>query len=396
MKNIIFLTFLLSQITLLAQTKDTTGDFRDAIGDLNASSIKEGSFPGAIRLPGRQDISIGFGGFIRTVVYHDSHKQQKSEIILPAYLNPSDRNGQFGISSNLSRFLFDARALTPKGNIRGYFEVDFTNGGFNIRHAYGSWTRGKNEIMVGQYWSAFMDLGALAYIEGTGEPSISGAIFVRQGQVRYTRRVSDKFKWYVSIEDPSSNDGIQINGFNKSTVAPDLIAGIGFSDRKIGHLQIGGILRYLSVDSSGFYRSGGMAIGVSLGSHVNIASRGKLVFSGTYGKGMGRYLLGINGTAGYLDTDKNIQLANSYGAVVTYQHQLTDVVRCNIGFGTAGIQPKTKGLITFERSIYANANVFYKIAPFLTAGIEYIYGENSFTTGAKGLNHRFQIGVQMF
>jgi DcaP outer membrane protein len=396
MKYVCCFIMLFCATVLKAQQNDSIPDIRDAIGDLNANSIKKGGFPGAIQLPGKSNISIGFGGFIRTVVYHDSHKEQKGEIILPAYLNPADKAGQFGISSRLSRFLFDARAPTEKGNIRGYFEVDFTNGGFNIRHAYGSWANGKNEIMIGQYWSAFMDLGALAYIEGTGEPAISGAIFIRQGQIRYTRKVSTKFKWYASIEDPSSNDGIQTNGFTRFTAAPDFVAGFGISDPKIGHFQLGGVLRYLSVDSADYYKSNGTALGISFGSHLNTGSKGKLVLSGAYGKGLGRYLLGINGAAGYLDNNKQLQLANGYGAVISYQQQLTDMLRCNVGFGTAGIEDKNKSNITFKNSVYTNANLFIKITPFFTAGIEYIYGENNFTTGVKGMNHRVQIGVQVF
>jgi hypothetical protein len=67
-----------------------------------------------------------------------------------------------------------------------------------------------------------------------------------------------------------------------------------------------------------------------------------------------------------------------------------------LGFGTAGIEDKNKGLVPFKNSIYTNANLFIKITPFFTAGIEYIYGENNFTTGVKGMNHRVQIGVQVF
>lgn len=40
---------------------------------------------------------------------------------------------------------------------------------------------------------------------------------------------------------------------------------------------------------------------------VNFVDPGKMVLTGSYGKGPGRYLPGINGTAGYLD---NIKIFN--------------------------------------------------------------------------------------
>ena len=226
------LLFLLLLIVFRLAAQTDSLQVRDAIGDLNSSAVKKGDFPGFILLPGKKT-SIGFGGFIRTIVYFDSHKENKSNTITPGFFNPMDNNGQFGISAQLSRFLFDARAKLPQGNLRGYFEVDFTNGGFNIRHAFANWRHGKHEILAGQFWSALMDLSALSYIEGTGEPSISGVIFNRQAQVRYTYYLNAKWKFQASIEDPSSSDALIPAGFKPFTVAPDIIAAIGVSDPKI-------------------------------------------------------------------------------------------------------------------------------------------------------------------
>lgn len=314
MKSILFLcfVFLLFTLTSVAQEDDSILVARDAIGDLNASSIRKGDFPGSIQLPGNK-ISIGFGGFIRATSYFDSHKEQKGEIITPAFFNPTDKEGQFSMSSRLSRFLFDARGKTPNGNIRGYFEVDFLGGGFNIRHAYGSWTKGKHELLFGQFWSAFMDLGALAYIEGTGEPAISGAIFIRQAQARYTYKATDQLKIYLSFEDPSSNDVLAVTGFGKYTEVPDVVAGVSVWNNKLGHFQVGTILRRIRIDSADQYNSRGTAVGLSFGSHWNTSRQGKLVATGTYGSGIGRYLLGINGTAGYLDDERKINLTKTYG-----------------------------------------------------------------------------------
>lgn len=41
---------------------------RDAVGDLNAPSIRAGDFTDAIKLPGEENISLAIGGFVKTVV----------------------------------------------------------------------------------------------------------------------------------------------------------------------------------------------------------------------------------------------------------------------------------------------------------------------------------------
>lgn len=368
---------------------------RDAIGDLNSSSVRGGAFPGSIQLPGKKT-AIGFGGFIKTVSYYDSNKEKKAEVITPGFFDSTDKDGQFGISAKLSRFLFDARASMPEGNLRGYFEVDFTTNSFNIRHAYGSWIRNKSEFLVGQYWSAFMDVNALAYLEGTGEPSISGAIFVRQTQLRYTHKFSDNIKTYLSLEDPSSSDALLPLGFESFTTIPDVIVGISISNKKTGHFQIGGLYRKINIDSLNIYKRNADALSLSFGSHLNIGKKGKMVASGSWGKGIGKYLLGVNGVGGYVNVNKELELLKSYGGFISYQQQLDNKFRFNIAIGTAGFKDLNDSPVQFKNSWYANANLFYQIAPAFVAGIEYIYAESNFKENVNANNNRIQIGIQFF
>ena len=391
--RIFMLSIALFSSTLAWCQKDTI-DLRDAIGDLNASSIKRGEFPGAIQVPG-SDISLGFGGFIKTVIYHDSHKEARGEIAPPAFLNPTDRNGQFAMSARLSRFFTDARVPTSKGRIRGYFEYDFTGTGFNLRHAYGSYTQGRTEVLMGQYWSALMDLRALAYLEATAEPAPSGAIFVRQAQLRVTHRFSKSSLLFFSIEDPISND-LAIANYEKRTSLPDLVAGISLAKAGVGHIQIAGVIRRLQADSAKTTSVGAMGYGVSLGSHLDLATNTKLVVTGAYGKGFGRYLLGLNNITGALDGKRALQLLTHYGLAVAVQQPLNTRLRMNAGVGIAGNVGNKQSLSAFRKSTYINTNFFYQITRYLTAGIEYLYGRNAFVSNVQGKNHRVQIGIQVF
>lgn len=393
MKKLIVFMLMLNCSFLFAQFD--TLDIRDAIGDLNSNSVKKGDFPGSIRLPG-QETSIGFGGFIKTIMYYDTDKENKGDIVTPGYFNPSESKGQFGISAKLSRFLFDARTKSTLGDLRGYFEVDFTNGGFNIRHAFANWKYKKHDILAGIYWSALMDLPALSSIEGTGEPSISGVIFNRQAQVRYTYSINTKWNFHVSLEDPSSSDALIPTGFKPFTKAPDLIAAIGVHDSNIGHIQVAGILRAIQLDSANKYDLSGTAKALSLASYLVINSKGKLVISASYGTGLGKYMLGVNGIAGYIDNMQNLALAETYGGVISYRHIINDKWRTNLGFGTAGFSNIESSKVTFKNSIYAFTNVFYQIMPMFTIGLEYIHAESKYTDGIIAKDNRIQIGIQVF
>jgi hypothetical protein len=121
---------------------------RDAVGDLNAPSVKAGDFPGAIQLPG-DGISLAIGGFVVTAAIVDSHAEKMGADFVPATPGSSDNNGSFSIDSTLARLYFDARAPVPHGKVRGYIEYDMNasnNGslGVKLRHAYG-----KREIKDG-------------------------------------------------------------------------------------------------------------------------------------------------------------------------------------------------------------------------------------------------------
>ena len=111
-RPLLFVLVILATSDLFGQADTVV--VRDQIGDLNSKAVRKGDFPGSIQLPGKLT-AIGFGGFIKTILYCDSDKETKSDIITPGYFNPNEHSGQFGISASLSRFLFDARAHLPQG-----------------------------------------------------------------------------------------------------------------------------------------------------------------------------------------------------------------------------------------------------------------------------------------
>jgi hypothetical protein len=240
---------------------------RDSVGDLN-TPVMAGDFPRSIKLPGTGDVSIAFGGFIKTVCYFDNHLESESPIFLPALLGLGrlDQSGQMRQTAELSRFAFEARAPVANGSVRGYLEYEFRDG-FSLRHAYLQWKNPWGELAVGQYWSAFMDLRSL--IEGISEPTISGPIFARQAQFRFTRNIRDNMIWTVSLEDPSSNDIIGIDPIFSRTKTPDIVSTLVATKPDFGHIQLGGIIGQLRAENN-LGKDTALGWGAHLSGHLDV------------------------------------------------------------------------------------------------------------------------------
>ena len=141
---------------------------RDAVGDLNAPAVEAGDFPGAIKLPGLDNVSLAIGGFVKTVAIGDSNAESMGADLLPATLGTGrpEQDGQFSIDSTLMRFFVDGRAPVENSKVRAYIEYDLnaTNHGapaLKLRHAYGKWYAAEGTLTVGHTWSTMMDMSIL-------------------------------------------------------------------------------------------------------------------------------------------------------------------------------------------------------------------------------------------
>jgi hypothetical protein len=369
---------------------------RDSVGDLNTAQVLAGEFPGAIGLPGR-DISLGITGFVKTIVFQDSNSETRSVIFLPALLGASrdDRNGASAISSELTRLGFDARARLGTSRFRGYIEYDLFGNTLNWRHGYLTWDDRWGQILAGKYWSNFMDLQTLP--EGLSEPTASGAIFARQGQFRFTRPLSKRLSWATSFEDPASSDITVAAPVKTRTAFPDITTAFTLRG-EASHLRIGGLVRRITIDPDGQPNFGATGWGVNVGAHADLGSRDRLVFAGVYGKGLGRYLLGILPTGGAFvdEPSRYIAARPSFGLVTSIRHRWNKPCRSTVGVGYASVetdrlQPDT----ALRASLYGLANYLCTVSRFVTIGGEYTYGRRWNKSGGQD-NNRFAFGMQLF
>lgn len=377
---------------------------RDAVGDLNSRAVEAGSFPGSFVIPGTRNVSLGIGGFIKTVAIADSNAEALGSNMLPSTLGTQrgDTGGKFAMDATLTRLLMDARAPAGSGSLRGYIEYDLNAGnnnslGFKLRHAYGTWQTGSGTLTMGHTWSTFMDLGILP--EGLTEPTLSGAIFMRQAQLRWTQKLGEGLKADFSVEDPSSGDILSDSAMQSRTRMPDCVAAAEYANKR-GHVRLGGIVRRLELaNEDDSLKVSTTGWGLSLGAHINTFGKDRLTFSGSYGKGLGRYLLGLGSTdGGALNTeDHGIKLRDNYAGLVWYQHMWNSRLRSTAAAGHARSDPfASQNAGTFESTTYAYGNLMWTVLPYLNLGFEYDYGRRDTKGDTHKDNHRIMFGMQIF
>jgi len=379
-------------------------DVRDSIGDLNASAVRAGDFAGAIKLPNTRDVELAIGGFVKTAALWDSDADNIGIDFLPVLLESrGEQDGNFSIDSTLTRWFFDARAPTAGGGqLRGYLEWDLNgkNDGspdVKTRLAYGSWSTSAGMLTVGQNWSTFMDLRLLP--EGLTEPTVSGAIFVRQAQIQWSAPLSDRWTYHVAIEDPSSNDfDSDIPDINRKTLFPDIVLGTEYNDSR-WHWRLNGIARKLKFDIPGNSDESATGWGLSGSGRYNFSDGDWLGASASYGEGLGRYLLGIRSTAGGAieGPDAGLELRDNWGGFFNYFHKWSDTTRSSITLGYAHADPLDfQPDMTFKSTSYGAVNFLWSPLPYLTVGVEYQYGKLEYADGDDVDNSRVSLGFQIF
>jgi len=259
------------------------------------------------------------------------------------------------------------------------------------------WKYENFSLVAGHTWSTLMDLKIIP--EGLTEPTVSGVIFMRQPQVRVSQAFESGLALHAALEDPNSDDVFDSSSNQEKNITniPDLVAGVEYGKKDVGHLRLNGILRDIEVRMPQGGKETNHAWGLALSGHLKLLERDVWRFNGVYGKGLGRYLLGIQSAAGSaIDAnDNDFELRDNWGVMTAYEHHWNDSFRSSALAGYArskplGWQPGD----TFESSIYASANLMWEVLPYLTFGVEYAYGQRENKDDSDLDNHRLSLGLQ--
>ena len=380
-------------ITVAPRDQSQTDD-RDTFLDdqwpaprVNNASI-DPTLKGFLPIPGTNTI-IRLGGSARLDLIGDDSNNGNPNEFIPSSFPVPGQHGAGGpsrsqVEAKGARITFELRRPVGEDNsLRIYFENDFfgdassNDMNYRLRHLYGqAWN-----LLVGQTFSNFMDIDAFPDVVDYEGPN--GLVNKRQPQIRYTQPFLDtKLQLALAVEQPDSqiNTGNPVYGPGASTVnrAPDLTAHVRYEDKKLGHVQLSGIYRYLSFRNDNVHQ-GVSGWGVSLSGEINLFAHDALTFQGTYGDGIARYIQDPSGQNedAALDDNGVLRALPAWGVAIGYTHQWTDKWRSTVSYGHANVDTEnSNGPFAYDHSNYVSANLIYQWSPTFRLGLEYLYGTN--------------------
>ncbi|MBD8617614.1 hypothetical protein IFT67_01610 [Sphingomonas sp. CFBP 13728] len=228
------------------------------------------------------------------------------DFYFPSMIPVGGRNEGNSLESHAKQTRIVLATDTPVAghSLKGLLEVDFqvvpgsqgnqrVVSGYNpgLRRAFFTY----DNWLFGQEWTTFQYIGALPETTDFIGPS-EGSVFVRQAQVRYTRKLSDTLTVSVAAENPeTASTGLTSAAIveNADDRLPDVAARLNYKTA-FGEFSLAGLVRKLTIDTGPLNESA-TGWGVSFAGKVplDVSGRSDIRFMVTHGDGIGRYV-GLN------------------------------------------------------------------------------------------------------
>ena len=309
------------------------------------------------------------------------------------------RGSTFAANAKQTRLWLTTATPVGKHLLKSHLEFDFqtspgtqgserTTNGYNLALRRGFLTY--DDFLFGQEWTNFQYTAALPETTDYVGPT-EGTVFVRQPQVRYTRKLSKQLALSVSAENPKTASATRLSPAlveNSNDSMPDVTARLLYTS-PIGELSLAGIARRLTVDN-GINRASSTGYGASFAGKMPFgpAKRSDLRFMISGGKGISRYL-GLNFApdtvyAGLPTSDlENVRAVAGFAAL---KFGWTASLRSTFSASfqkvdyAAGFVPIGANASAWSTS----ANLFYSPVKNFDLGFELRHGERKLVTGARG------------
>jgi hypothetical protein len=283
-----------------------------------------------------------------------------------------------------------------------------------IRHAYVEW----GPLIIGQYWGVFCDHCAFVDVVDFSPPV--GGVSLRSPQIRYTCHVKEDIDLVATIENPEgeyldqngkanftkAQGRYRFNPTDNDNCAVDKFPDIGFcatlNQRDGGHMAFRSAVRYLHTKKA---EKKSFVIGavVGVGGLFKVFGRDEINVQVNGGRGAGRYLYELSGTAAYLDKDNVLHVQPSVGGFLSYKHFWNSSIWSVLAGGYAFVKNhedlrNTKTSTAVNKDVISvNANTHWRPEGFKNAkfGIEYLWGMRRTEKGGTGNLNRVMIGAKI-
>lgn len=401
-------------------------NLKEELGQHKENAVYAGDFDGSFKVSGT-NTSIGFNGFIKTDLMHDTAGAQTGaayDFLLASFIpveSPTNilRRRQTHFSARYSRFALQTETPTPYGELMTYLEADFFgNAPFNaetynnnydlrLRHAYVHWGR----LLVGQSTTTFHDPHTLPECLNPGAASSIGAN--RQPMIRYTHpfEENDQLALAVALENAetdyidqtattrfsySLNNGVPSAGLDR---LPDAVARL-YINRPWGGLSLRGLMRELRVKNGASSEITKVGYGIGFSGHLLTVGEDSLVWQVQAGKGIGRYMLDSAGYAAFYNSATNqFSLQTAYGGYIGYKHYWSESLHSSLVGGFTKIKNDINlralpNLSVNSKMYSASLNLIYTpIKDLVSVGVEAIQARRVLEDKRSGNMTRFQFSL---
>lgn len=359
------------------------------------SAVESGRYTGVV-VADDESVALQIGGFIQTDAIHDFHNNNSPLGFLSSGIDiPNARKSNTTYSVAASRFNLNGQIPIEKKLLKTVLEFDLFNSSFspNLRMAYAEY----GNILVGMYWSNFMDVDAYPNtLDYNGPNSMTSG---RQVQFRLTLPVSKTTEVVLALEDPVSFLTLPDQpGFKALKQIPDVTGSIQYS-KNGSHLRFAGVFHPIVYQNVLQERESKAGYGFSAsGVLQQPGNKDNFVFQASYGKGISKYINDIgpdNYDGIYNPASKNLDVLGVWGLSASYDHWWSDKFSSTAGWGYLKLE--NNGVVenqNFNASNYGILNVIYYPNSFIKGGVEYLYGTRKNVNGDSANNSRIQLTLQ--
>lgn len=376
---------------------------RDSVSDPSTAASRPGSaagptdpeLKGFFAIP-NTDTMIRIGGYAKLDAIADARatgdEDQFITSTIPVGGDHRDMRN-FNLHAKQTRFSFEARRPTTRGNLRFYLENDFFGSSdgyeFRLRHAYGQ----LGNTYAGYGYSSFMDADSLPDTLDFAGPGGAGYLLV--AGIHHSFAIGKGNTLTLAAEDPES----ELAGTSDDTRAESRVPDVTLTarmERDWGHLQLGAVAR--SVGYDGVERDerklGG---GVQLSGSASVGEQDLLLFGVLGGKGLSRYTADLTGSGldAVIALDGRLRMLSLAGGFVGYTHYWTPMWRSNLVLGQLTLgRDDALAADAFRQSRYGVLNLIWSPAPSWTMGMELLYGQLEQQDGQRADTMRLQGSLQ--
>ncbi len=293
--------------------------------------------------------------------------------------------------------------------LKGLLEVDFqvvpgTQGNQRVVNGYNPGLRRAfftfDNWLFGQEWTNFQYTAALPETTDFIGPS-EGTVFVRQAQIRYTRKLNDTLTLSVAAENPETASTSLASATiveNADDRLPDVTARLNYKTA-FGEFSLAGLARKLTIDT-GTLKDSADGWGVSFAGKVPFDAKGRsdIRFMVTHGDGIGRYVgLDLAPDAVFMPVvGARLYTPTLTAGFAALKLGWTDKLRSTfIGSGQTIDYANGGEPIGASASAWsASANLFYSPIKAIDLGVEFRHAERKLVDGQVGNMDRGELAAR--